>query len=183
MQLAFEMTMSVGGQRLVIDAEDHGLVDTGRRRGNDDALGARSEMRTGLGLVREDAGAFQRDHDAQSGVRQIGGVALGRDLDALAVDDQSVAIDRDLARPAAMHAVALEEQRIGLGIAQVVDRHQLEIMIGPLQQRARHEAADPSEAVDSNLDGHGLELLFLNWTRRAELSRAPARCGRRRQAR
>ena len=36
-----------------------------------------------------------------------------------------------------MDAVALEQQGIGLGIAQIVDRDQLEIMVGALQDRAR----------------------------------------------
>jgi hypothetical protein len=56
-------------------------------------------MRARLRLVGENAGAFQRDVDAVGGVRQLGGVALGGHLmDALAVDDQIVAINLDRRR-------------------------------------------------------------------------------------
>jgi hypothetical protein len=48
-------------------------------------------------LVGEEAGAFERDVDAVGGVRQVGGIALGGDMDALAVDDEIVAINFDRA--------------------------------------------------------------------------------------
>jgi hypothetical protein len=79
------------------------------------------------------AGAFQRDIDAIGAMRQVGGIALGSHLDALAVDDQIVAIDFDRALKAAVDAVALEQHRIGLGRGQIVDRDQFEVMIGALR--------------------------------------------------
>ena len=103
--------------------------------------------------VGEEAGAFQRDVDAVGGVRQLGRVALGGDVDALAVDDHVVAVGVDFAREGAVDAVALEQQGVGLGVGEIVDRDQLEPAVGPLEDRARDEAADAAEAVDRNF-GH-----------------------------
>jgi hypothetical protein len=55
------------GQRVVVDAEDDRLVGIVARCGDDDALGAVGEMRAGLFLRREDAGAFQRDVNVAPG--------------------------------------------------------------------------------------------------------------------
>ncbi len=40
-----------------------------------------------------------------------------------------------------MDAVALETERVRLGVAQVVDRHQFEIMVRAAQNGARNEAS------------------------------------------
>src|SRR3546814_20818428 len=61
---------------------------------------------------------------------------------------QRVAVDADFTAPVAVDAVALEQQGIGLGVAQVVDAHQFQIMVGPRQDRARHQTADTAETVD-----------------------------------
>jgi hypothetical protein len=50
-----------------------------------------------------------------------------------------------------MHTVALEQQGIGLGIGEVVDRDQFKPAIGALEDGARDIAPDASETVDCNL--------------------------------
>ena len=92
-----------------------------------------------------------------SRVRQLGRVALGGDLDALAVDDHRVAVGADLAREGAVDAVALEQHGIGLGVGEVVDRDQLEVVIVPLEDGAGDEAADAAETVDCDF-GHAISL-------------------------
>ena len=93
-------------------------------------------------------------------MRQLGRVALGGDLDALAVDDQIVAVGADLAREGAVDAVALEQQGVRLGVGEVVDRDQLEAVIVPLEDGAGDEAADAPETVDRNF-GHAISLTFM----------------------
>jgi len=46
---------------------------------------------------------------------------------------------------------------VGLGIGEVVDRHDLHVAVETelLVDRAVGEAADAAEAVDSDADGHG----------------------------
>ena len=78
----------VGGQLVVVDAIDDGQVGALGRGRDEDPLGAGVEMLLPAFPVGEEAGAFERDVDAQSPVRQLGRIALGGDRDALAVDDQ-----------------------------------------------------------------------------------------------
>ena len=84
----------LGGQLVVVDAVDDGQVGALGRSRDQDALGARVEMLLAALAVGEEAGAFQRDVDAVGGVRQLRRIALGGDVDALAVDDDVVAVGR-----------------------------------------------------------------------------------------
>ena len=84
------------GQLLVVDAIDDGQVGAVGGGRDDHALGAGCEV--GRRLVRggEDAGAFQRDVDAELLVRQLGRVLDRGDLDRAAADVDGVALDLDL---------------------------------------------------------------------------------------
>ena len=95
--------------------------------------------------------------DAIFGVGELGRVALGGDLDALAVDDQIIAVGADFAGEFAMDAVALEQHRVRLGVGEVVDRDQLEPAVGPLEDRPRDQPSNASETVDCHL-GHFLSF-------------------------
>ena len=86
-------------------------------------------------------------------MRQLGRVALGGDADALAVDDHVVALGADLAGELAVDAVALEQHGVGLGVGEVVDRDQLEVMVVALEDGAGDQPADAAEAVDGDF-GH-----------------------------
>ena len=110
--------------------------------------------------VGEEAGAFERDVDAVGLVRQVGGIALGGDMDALAIDDDVIAVGRHLAREFAVDAVVLEQPGIGLGVGEVVDADQLEPAVGPLEDRAGDQPADAAEAVDCN-SRHAMSLCFI----------------------
>ena len=59
------------GQLVVVDAIDDGEVGAIGGGRDDDALGAGGQMRRGLVLRGEDAGAFERDVDAQILPRQL----------------------------------------------------------------------------------------------------------------
>ena len=59
------------GQLVVVDAEDHGEIGAVGGRRNQHALGAGGQMRRGLVLGGEDAGALQRDVDAEILPRQL----------------------------------------------------------------------------------------------------------------
>ena len=56
--------------------------------------------------IGEEAGAFEHQLDAVGLVRQLGRIALGGDLDALAVDDEILAIGRDRPRILTVNGVA-----------------------------------------------------------------------------
>ncbi len=59
------------GQLVVVDAVDDGEVGAVGRRRDQHALGAGGQMRRGLVLGGEDAGAFERDVDAEVLPRQL----------------------------------------------------------------------------------------------------------------
>ena len=141
-------------QLVLVDAEDDREVGTVAGGGDQHALGAGGQMRRGLLPGREDAGAFQRDIDAQRLVRQILGIAYGGDLDRAAADIDRVAGDRHRAGEAAVDAVEAEEVRVGLDRAEIVDRHDLDVLALRLDDRAQHVAPDAAEAVDRHLHRH-----------------------------
>ena len=90
-QLALEMTLCLAGVVLVfVDAENQGDVFVGGRSGDDDLLHGRAEVSLGLGGIGEEAGGFDDDLRADGSPVQLGGVALGEDLDLLAVDGDEV---------------------------------------------------------------------------------------------
>jgi hypothetical protein len=98
-------------------------------------------------------------------VRQLGRVALGGDADALAVDDHVVALGADLAGEFAVDAVALEQHGVRLGVGEVVDRDQLEVMVVALEDGAGDEAADAAETVDGDFGHSNFSRIFMGEAR------------------
>ena len=117
-------------------------------------------MLLAAGAVGEEAGAFERNLDPVGGVREVGRVLLGRDVDALAVDDDVVAVGRHFAGELAVDAVVLEQPGVGLGVGEVVDADQLEPAVGPLEDCAGNQAADAAESVDGDF-GHWIPLVLM----------------------
>ena len=143
------------GQLVVVDAVDHGEVGAVGRRRYQHALGAGDQMRRGLIFRCEEAGAFERNVDAEVLPRQLGRVALGGDLDGAVADADGVALDRHSPREAAVHRVVTQQMRVGLDRSQVVDADDLDIGASRLGDGAQDVAADAAEPVDGNADSHG----------------------------
>ncbi|MNN65467.1 hypothetical protein D3C81_1809730 [compost metagenome] len=79
------------------------------------------------------------------------------DLDALALDDDAVAVAARLVLPAAVHRIEVEQMGVGRRVGgRVVDLHELQLR--PAPGRAQGQTSDAAEAVDAYLDGHGLVL-------------------------
>ena len=72
----------------------------------------------------------------------------------LAVDDERVAVDCDVALEAAVHRVVLQHVGQVVGLEQVVDGDDLDV-VEVLHGGTEHHAPDAAEAVDANSDGHG----------------------------
>ena len=69
-----------------VDAEHDGHVRVGRRRGDDDLLGAGVEVLGGVLAVGEQAGGLDHHVGAELAPGQRAGIALGQHADLLAVD-------------------------------------------------------------------------------------------------
>src|SRR5690606_10662174 len=145
-----------GLQDLVVDAIDDGGVDVlaaGRR--DDDLFRAALEVGGGLFLGGEQAGAFQHHVDPQVAPGQLGGITLGQHTDAVAVDHRGIAIGLDGAGDAAVGGVVAREVGVGLGVAQVVDRHDLEVvLLAVLVVGPKDIAANAAIAIDRHAYGH-----------------------------
>ena len=145
-----------GPQHVVVDAVDHRRVDVvAARRRDDDLLRAAREVRAGLRLAGEEAGALEDEVDAESAPGQLRGVALRQHLDAVAVDDHRVAVDRDRTGELAVGGVVAGQVGVGRGVTEVVDRHDLQFAgAARFVERAQHVASDAAVAVDAHLDRH-----------------------------
>ncbi len=53
-----------------------------------------------------------------------------------------------------MDGIVAQQMRIGLDRAEVVDRHDLNIIAPRFDDRAQHVPTDPAKAVDRYLDSH-----------------------------
>ena len=124
------------GELLVVDAEHDGEVGAGARRRDEHALGACGQVLGSAFAVGEAAGAFHDDVDAEIAPGELLRRRLRQHGDVLAVGLEMAVGDVDLAAEAAMHAVEFEQMGVHLGRAEIVDRHEVEILaarfeIGP----------------------------------------------------
>jgi hypothetical protein len=132
-------------------------------------------MRARLVLGGEEAGALQRDVDAELLPRQLGGIALGGHLHEAAADIHLVALGLHLAGEAAMHGVVAEEMRVGLDRAEIVEAEDLDVLAAALDDGAQDQAADAAETVDGDFDCHLLPLLLLTTATPSRVRRSPQR--------
>jgi hypothetical protein len=93
------------------------------------------------------------DVDAQLAPAEVGGVALGEDLDRLAVDDDVVAIELHGGVETARDGVVLEQVRKRLVVGEVVHRDDLKVA-ALREGRTQVVATNATEPVDSDLYGH-----------------------------
>lgn len=139
---------------VVVDAEHkHRRVVLGRCR-QDHLLGARVEVLLRGFLGQEQAGGLDHHVGADCIPLEVGRIAFLGQADLVAVDDQRVAVDRHIGLEAAMHRVVLQHVGEVIGLEQVIDGHDLDVIGEVLHRRAQHVAADATESVDANLDCH-----------------------------
>ena len=115
-------------------------------------------MGFGFGRVGEEAGGFDDNLSADGGPVEVGGVALGEDLDFFAVDGDRVSIGGDVVFEVAEDGVVLEEVGEGCGGGEVIDGD--EVDVGVCEGGAEDVAADAAEAVDAYLDCPCVRLLL-----------------------
>jgi hypothetical protein len=142
------------GVFLVVHAEDEHRRVVLRRCRQDHLLRARVDVLLRRFLGQEEAGRFEHHVGADLAPLELRRVALLREADPLAVDDQRVAVDRDLALEAAVHRVVLQHVRQVVGLEQVVDGDDLDVVLEVLDGGAQHVATDAAEAVDTEFDSH-----------------------------
>ena len=128
-------------------------------------------MCAGFFLGGEEARTFHHHVDAQFTPRQLGRIALSQHTNFVTIDDDVVALHRDSAGKFAMRRVVARQVGIGFHRAQVVDRHDLDIVfLVALVVGTEDIAADAAVTVDGDFDGHFyrfLRALVVETTRRS----------------
>ena len=153
---------------VVVDAEHDGQVFVLGRGGDDDLGGTVVQVSAGPVGVGEDAGGFDDDFDAVVAPGNLSGVALGDHGDALTVDHEVAVDDINLARVAAVVGVVLEEMGVGVGVGEVVDRDDFEVIAVEVEHALEHLPPDAAEAVDADFGRH--EGLLSVWWRMSSLA-------------
>ena len=139
---------------VVVDAHHDGHVDAIGRGRDDDLFRAGFEVLRRRLALGKDAGAFERDIDAELAPRQFRRIALGGDADLAAADIHPVVAARDLAREAAMDAVILQQMRVGCDRAEVVNADHLDLGVLVLVGGSQNQTADAAKPVNRNSNGH-----------------------------
>ena len=144
------------GERLVVDAvDDRGVHIRAARSGDDHLLRSAREVRGRLGLAGEQPGALQHVLHPELAPRELGGIALGKHADSIAIDEQRIPIHLDFAGEAAVDGIVLRQMRIGFGVTKIVEGDDLDFpSVLALVKRAQHVATDAAVAVDTHLDCH-----------------------------
>ena len=131
------------------------------RRGDDDLLGARSDVLAGTGGVGEEAGRLDDDVGPDLGPGQVAWIAFREDREALlALDGDLTIAGDDVLAESAEDAVVLEQVREGLRVGQVVHADDLDVGAAGLEGSVE-VAADAAKAIDTNANSHGLAFLRL----------------------
>ncbi len=134
----------------MIDAIDDCEVRAIGGRRDNHALCAGGKVRGGLFPRRENAGALERDVDAELSPRQRCRVLDGGYLDRAVADIDRVALDRDLAGKAAVHGIEAQQMGVGLDRGEIVDGDDLDVVTPRFGNGAKHVAADAAEPVDTD---------------------------------
>ena len=146
--------MRLGVILVLVHAEHDGQIFVGRGRGDDDLLDRALQVGLGLGGIGEMAGGFDHDLGAGGGPVQLGGIALGKNLELLAVDGDEVVARGDGVVQVAEDGIVLEQMGQRCRAGQVIDRYKFDFRIA--ERGPEHVAAYTAKAIDANLYSHKL---------------------------
>jgi len=137
---------------LVVDAKDQGSVGPVGGRGDDDFFYRTTEMLLCVNALREEAGGFDDDVRADAGPIDFGRILHLENLEGFALDGDGVVGVSDVVREIAKDGIVFEQVREGLGVGDVVDGDELDVLV--VERGAHDVPSDAAEAVDADLDGH-----------------------------
>ena len=150
------------GRRVVgrlIDAHDDRDVLVLGRGGDDHLARASLQVRPRLGGVSEVPRGLDDDGDAHGSPGQRGRVLLGEDANSATTHDELAVAVLHREREPTEDAVVLQQVRQRGRVGQVVDADHIDVLHSGGDQRPVEVAADASEAVDADGDGHGFSCV------------------------
>ena len=148
-------------QHALVDAKHDGGIDIlAAGSGDDDFFRATLQVCRCLFLGSEKAGALKHHVHTKLAPGQFGGIAVGQHADFVTIDHHVIALNAHGAGELAVRRVVLGEVGVGLGIAQVIDGHDLNIVLfATFVMGTQDVAADAAVAVNSNANRHDINLL------------------------
>jgi len=120
--------------------------------GDDDLLRAGGQMLRRAVAVGELAGALEHHVHAQVFPGQGRGVLAREYLEFVAIHRDAVGAAGNRGAEVAEHRVVLEQMRQRPGIGEVIDTHEVDVVVG--ERRPHDVAPDPPEPVDAYSDRH-----------------------------
>ena len=135
-----------------IDAHHNGDVFVGCGRRDNDLLHRTAQVLARILSFGKSAGRFHHDLRAHGLPIQLGRVLFGKDADLAAINADAVALDFNIIAQIAKDGVILEQVRQGTRIGEIVDRHELQIVV--LKRGTQNIASDAAKTVYSNFNCH-----------------------------
>ena len=118
-------------------------------------LRAALEVRAAPSPLDEPAGRLDDDIDAEVAPWQPLEGLLAEDPDLATVDDETIGGVLHMPRVCAVRRVVREQQGVGRGVDEVVDRDHFDVGRA-FQHRLERLPADAAESVDPDSGGHGM---------------------------
>ena len=137
---------------VVVDAENERRVRPIRRSRNDDLLHRPAQVLLRIRAFRKQTRRFDNDIRADRSPVDLARILSLENLEALAVHGDRIVGAGHMMVQVTEDGVVLKQVREGLGIGDVVDGYELDILV--IQRRAHDVASDAAKAVDAYLDGH-----------------------------
>ena len=137
---------------LFVDAEHDGEIFVLRGGGDDDFFHRAAQMFLRFVGVGEAAGGLDDDLRSDRVPGQGSGIFFFKNLDDFAVDGNTVGAGGDFVGQVAEDRVVLEQVSQSLGIGEIVDGDEVEVLVG--ERGAKNVASDASKSINANFYGH-----------------------------
>src|SRR5262249_9247506 len=163
---------------VVVDAENDRDVGIGRGRRDDNLLRAGVDVLLRAVAVGEEAGGLDHELDLEGAPRQVRRVAFRQDLQLGLAGGDDVVADLDVLVQLPEDGVELEQVTHRLGVAEVIDRDDLEVP-APLEVSAKEVAPNAPKSVDPHAClSHAAESKGSFFSTASAVSRATASVAR-----
>ena len=126
--------------------------------------------------IGEESRGLHHDVDIELAPGQVAGVALGVDRDGLPVHDDGALTSFNRDRESASHGVILEQVRERLGVGQVIDGDDGDV-VRASKSSSKKASSDSTKAVDGNVDHGGCPFIIQRkWRRPGKPRPIPVSC-------
>ena len=138
---------------LFVYAKHDGEVLVLRGGGDDDLFHRAAQMLLRFVGVGELSSGLDDDLSSDGLPGQDGGIFFLENLNDFAVDGNAVRAGSDLVRQVPEDRVVLEQVSQRLGIGEIVDSDEIDVLVG--ERGAQNVAPDASKSINANFYGHG----------------------------